>query len=123
MKHFDFGYFASLSPSQQDRFIGCPRSGFENADSGLGCYAMAPNDYDEFAPFFDALCQDYHKAPASAVHVNDWDASAVGDNGVLDVTKLGLPQLSMRVRVGRNLTAFNLPGNMDRAERIKFEKT
>jgi len=27
----------------------------------------------------------------------------------------------MRVRVGRNLTGFNLPGMMDRAERIKFE--
>ena len=28
----------------------------------------------------------------------------------------------MRVRVGRNLTAFNLPGAMDRAERVAFEK-
>jgi creatine kinase len=29
----------------------------------------------------------------------------------------------MRVRVGRNLTSFNLPGRMSRDERIKFEKT
>ena len=29
----------------------------------------------------------------------------------------------MRVRVGRNLKAFNLPGAMDQAERIKFEQT
>ena len=29
----------------------------------------------------------------------------------------------MRVRVGRNLKAFNLPGKMDQAERIKFEQT
>ena len=57
------------------------------------------------------------------MHVTDWDASDVGENGVLDVSKLGLDELSMRVRVGRNLTQFNLPGNMDRAERIKFEKT
>jgi creatine kinase len=34
-----------------------------------------------------------------------------------------LDELSMRVRVGRNLAAFNLPGAMDREERIKFEKT
>ena len=27
----------------------------------------------------------------------------------------------MRVRVDRNLTGFNLPGNMDRAERVRFE--
>jgi len=54
--------------------------------------------------------------------VTDWDASAVGENGVLDVSKLGLSELSMRVRVGRNLKRFNLPGAMDKAERIAFEK-
>eukprot|EP00588_Corethron_pennatum_P035999 CAMPEP_0194346328 /NCGR_PEP_ID=MMETSP0171-20130528/105362_1 /TAXON_ID=218684 /ORGANISM="Corethron pennatum, Strain L29A3" /LENGTH=346 /DNA_ID=CAMNT_0039113435 /DNA_START=19 /DNA_END=1060 /DNA_ORIENTATION=+ len=83
---------------------------------------MAPADYDEFAPYFDAVCQEYHKAGADAVHTTDWDASAVGEGGVLDVTKLGLSELSMRVRVGRNLTKFNLPGAMDKAERIEFEK-
>lgn len=31
-------------------------------------------------------------------------------DGKLDVTKLGLPPLSMRVRVGRNLADFPLPG-------------
>jgi hypothetical protein len=66
--------------------------------------------------------QEYHKASADATHVTDWDASAVGDKGVLDVTKLGLSELSMRVRVGRNLTQFNLPGAMDKSERIEFEK-
>ena len=66
--------------------------------------------------------QEYHKASADATHVTDWDASAVGDKGVLDVTKLGLSELSMRVRVGRNLTQFNLPGAMDKSERIQFEK-
>ena len=38
------------------------------------------------------------------------------------MTKLGLSELSMRVRVGRNLTQFNLPGAMDKSERIEFEK-
>ena len=122
MKHFDFDKFAAMTPAEQERFIACIRTGFENVDSGLGCYAMAPSDYDTFAWFFDAVCQDYHKADASAVHVTDWDASAVGENGVLDVTKLGLSELSMRVRVGRNLAQFNLPGAMDKAERIEFEK-
>jgi len=56
-------------------------------------------------------------------HESCWDASAIGENGVLDVTKLGLEQLSMRVRVGRNLKQFNLPGAMDQAERIKFEQS
>lgn len=122
MKYFDIDYFLSLTPSEQERFLACVRTGFENPDSGLGCYAMAPSDYENFAPFFDAVCQDYHKADASARHVTDWDASAVGENGVLDVTKLGLSELSMRVRVGRNLASFNLPGAMDKDERIAFEK-
>ena len=72
---------------------------------------------------FDKVIRAYHGAAADAVHVTDWDASSVGENGVLDVTKLGLDELSMRVRVGRNLASFNLPGSMDKAERIKFEKT
>ena len=69
------------------------------------------------------VIKDYHNGTDASVHTTDWDISGVGENGVLDVTKLGLPQLSMRVRVGRNLAAFNLPGLMDQAERIKFEKT
>ena len=122
IQKFEFEYFATLDPAQQTRLLKCLKTGWENPDSGLGCYAMAPSDYDEFAPFFDAVCQEYHKASASATHVTDWDASGVGDKGVLDVTKLGLSELSMRVRVGRNLTQFNLPGAMDKSERIEFEK-
>ena len=123
IKHFDESYFASLPADLQERFIACVRTGFENPDSGMGCYAMTPSDYDTFNAFFDPVIRDYHHAAPDAVHITDWDASAVGDNGVLDVTKLGLRDLSMRVRVGRNLASFNLPGAMDRTERIAFEKT
>lgn len=122
MKYFDEAYFAKLGLPLQQVFIDIVRTGFENADSGLGCYAMKPDDYETFSEFFDPLIRDYHGASPDAVHVTDWDISDVGENGVLDVTKLGLPTLSMRVRVGRNLTGFNLPGNMDRAERVRFEK-
>jgi creatine kinase len=122
IQKFDFEYFASLDPAQQTRLLRCLKTGWENPDSGLGCYAMAPSDYDEFAPFFDAVCQEYHKASADAKHVTDWDASGVGDKGVLDVTKLGLSELSMRVRVGRNLSSFPLPGAMTKEDRIEFEK-
>ena len=68
---------------------------------------------------------DYHldDPEKTQKHESCWDASAIGENGVLDVTKLGLEQLSMRVRVGRNLKQFNLPGAMDQAERIKFEQS
>jgi len=123
MKYFKVEDFNKLDAEQKGRFIACVRTGFENPSSGLGCYAMKPSDYKDFGFFFDPVIRDYHSAAADAKHETDWDASAVGDNGVLDVTKLGLAELSMRVRVGRNLAKFNLPGAMDRAERIKFEKT
>jgi len=123
-KYFDKAEFDKLANDEiKARFISCVRTGFENPSSGLGCYAMAPNDYSEFNFFFDKVIRDYHSAAPDAVHVTDWDASGVGENGVLDVTKLGLEELSMRVRVGRNLESFNLPGAMDQAERIKFEQT
>ena len=68
------------------------------------------------------MIRDYHRASASAKHVTDWDTSNIGEHGILDVSKLGLSELSMRVRVGRNLKNFNLPGAMDKNERIAFEK-
>lgn len=118
-------FMESLSEADLMTFYQCIKTGIDNPDSGLGCYAMTPADYETFAPFFDKVIGEYHLGDANktATHITDWDASNVGDNGVLDVTKLGLPQLSMRVRVGRNLSAFNLPGAMDKEERIEFEKT
>ncbi len=106
-------------------FYQCVRTGIDNADSGLGCYAMTPDDYTKFAGFFDKVIRDYHGDETGAKkHESSWDASGVGEGGVLDVRKLGFEEeLSMRVRVGRNLKAFNLPGKMDQAERIKFEQT
>ena len=80
----------------------------------------------KFKPFFSKVIGEYHKNdPKCALkHENNWDISGVGEGGVLDLEKIGMSEpISMRVRVGRNLAAFNLPGAMDKAERIKFEKT
>jgi creatine kinase len=114
----------ALSLEDLKTFYACVRTGIENADSGLGCYAMTPGDYTKFGGFFDKVIRDYHgDETGEKKHTTDWDASGVGEGGVLDVRKLGFEEeLSMRVRVGRNLKAFNLPGLMDQAERIKFEQ-
>ena len=83
-------------------------------------------DLTKFKPFFSKVIGEYHKNdPKCALkHENNWDISGVGEGGVLDLEKIGMTEpISMRVRVGRNLAAFNLPGAMDKAERIKFEKT
>jgi len=86
---------------------------------------MSPNDYDEFYTFFRSALEKYHKVDLSKkTHVNNWDFKGVEglpSDGKLDLTKLGLPALSMRVRTGRNLKKFNLPGGMSKAERIEME--
>ena len=115
----------ALSDEDFEVFRRCVQTGIDNEDSGLGCYAMQPDDYKKFGGFFNAVIRDYHgDETGKKKHVTDWDASSIGDGGVLDVRKLGFnKELSMRVRVGRNLTQYNLPGKMDQAERISFEKT
>lgn len=102
-------------------FYKCIRTGLDNPDSGLGCYAMTPSDYSQFSGFFDKVIRDYHgDASGKKKHVTDWSTDAT--EGQYDFKKLGQKQLSMRVRVGRNLLGYNLPGKMSKDERVKFER-
>jgi len=67
---------------------------------------------------------DYHGVAEDAKHVNDWSLEGVAGlpySGILDIKELGLPDLSMRVRVGRNLASFPLPGGMTQDDRVKLE--
>jgi len=124
VKDFDFDYFASLSSADKKALLAIVNSGVQNADSGMGCYAMNPTDYDKFEPFFGAVISDYHGVPRSQHHVTDWKLDGVAGlpaDGKLDVTKLGLPPVSMRVRVGRNLADFPLPGAMNKDDRVAME--
>jgi len=101
-------------------------SGRENPDSKMGCYAMQPDDYEVFHPFFKQVLEKYHKVDLTKKkHINDWNLQGVKGlpaNGVLDLTKLGLPPLSIRVRTGRNLKSFPLPGAMTKQDRISMEE-
>jgi hypothetical protein len=111
------GKLDAMSPEDLAGLYACAKTGVENEKSGLGCYAMAPGDYDKYADFFDAVCNDYHNNPAGdKVHVTNWSLEGVAglpEDGQLDISKLGLKdELSMRVRVGRNLTTFPLPGEL-----------
>jgi hypothetical protein len=87
---------------------------------------MSPTDYDDFKPFFKAALETYHKVDLSTqTHVNNWDFAGVEglpEGGQLDLAKLGLPALSMRVRTGRNLNKYKLPGSMTKEDRINIEK-
>jgi hypothetical protein len=121
---FDPEYYNSLSAEDKPGFLRCLNSGIENPDSGMGIYAMQPGDYDKYKPFFSKALAKYHKVAEDAVHVNDWSLEGVEglpEGGVLDIAALGLPALSMRVRVGRNLKAFPLPGAMSQEDRRNME--
>ena len=117
---------ATLSGAQLSQLALCAKSGMDNVDSALGCYAVDPANYDEFATFFDRVCEAYHHG-GGKIHETSWSLDGVAGlpaDGVLDLRKLGFEQpLSMRVRVGRNLTSFPLPGLMTKSDRVKFEKT
>ena len=107
--------------------LACVKSGHDNPDSNMGCYAMQPEDYDRFKPFFSKVLAEYHGVAEDAVHKNNWDLAAIEGlpglptSGQLDVSTFGLPPLSMRVRVGRNLKDFPLPGAMDKQQRMNLE--
>lgn len=58
---FDEAYFKTLSVPDQLRLLVCCGSGIANEDSGMGCYAMSPSDYDDFRPFFSKALELYHK--------------------------------------------------------------
>lgn len=123
---FDEDYYNSLNDDQKIRLLTCCLSGVANPDSCMGCYAMNPKDYDEFSPFFKKALAQYHKVDLSVKsHKNNWSLQGVEglpESGILDLGELGLPELSMRVRTGRNLNKYPLPGAMTKEDRINMEK-
>ena len=121
---FDPAYFSTLSEPQKSRMVNCLNSGIENPDSQMGCYACHPADYDDLKPFFSKAIARYHRVPEDACQLSNWSLSGIAglpEDGVLDLARLGLPALSMRIRTGRNLSRFPLPGAMCQADRIDLE--
>lgn len=122
---FDESFYNSLKDDDKKEFLKCLNSGIENPESAMGCYACQPNDYERFKPFFSKALEKYHKVDLNKKqHKNNWSLQGVEGlpaDGKLDLTNLGLPALSMRVRTGRNLNKFPMPGGMTRADRVAME--
>jgi len=58
-------------------------------------------------------------------HINSWDLSklqGLPEGNILDLKTLGLGDLPTRVRTGRNLRNYPLPGAMTKEDRINLEK-
>ncbi len=120
-RHFDPAYYNGLDAPLQARLRKIIASGVQNPNSSMGGYAMAPDDYQQFAPLLDAMIRDFHGIPDGTpiAQPHDWDVDAVTcDLGAID-TKL--KEVSMRVRVARNVASFPLPGAMSKEQRVAFE--
>ncbi|MHA1522865.1 MAG: hypothetical protein ACTSY1_00510 [Alphaproteobacteria bacterium] len=120
-RHFDEDYFRALNELARHRLERIIRTGIENPDSQMGAYAMNPDDYDQFMPMLDPMIRDFHGLPAKAeiAQKHDWDTGAFPcDLGAIDAR---LKDVSMRVRVARNVKSFPLPGAMSKQQRVALE--
>ena len=52
------GKFNDMSPEDLSKLFLCAKTGLDNVESGLGCYAMGPKDYEDFDYFFGKYCID-----------------------------------------------------------------
>ena len=125
VQSFDLDYYKSLSFEHKQRLLLCMKSGIETPTSQVGCYANFPDDYDVLKPFFTKVLEAYHKVDLSKVkHINNWSLAGIEGlpaSGKLDISQIGLPPLSMRVRTGRNLKKFPLPASMTQQQRVDLE--
>ena len=71
-KFFDGGYFKNLTADKQQRLLKIVKSGLDNPESEVGCYAMYPTDYQDFYPFLGQVIRDYHKIREDQVHQSNW---------------------------------------------------
>jgi len=120
-RHFDGDYFRQLAKVDQQRLLKIIATGIENPDSAMGAYAMNPQDYDFFTPQLDPMIRDFHgiAGDVEIAQKHDWDlAGAKCDLGLIDQR---LKDVSMRVRVARNVASFPLPGAMSKEQRVAFE--
>lgn len=118
-RHFDEHLYRQFDAAKRQRFDQMIASGIENRDSQMGIYAMQPGDYDDFAEMIDPMIRDFHAIKGEIRQQHDWDTTAkICDLGAIDPR---LKDVSMRVRVARNVANFPLPGAMSRNERVEFE--
>jgi creatine kinase len=120
-RYFDEEYFETLDESKRDRVWRIIKSGIENPDSQMGAYAQNSSDYEDFEPLFEPMIRDYHNIPREREIAQKHDWSATVSRCDLEDIDPALKGVSMRVRVGRNLAAFPLPGAMTKAHRLEFE--
>lgn len=113
-KFFPKDYFLGLSADEQKHAARIVKAGLLNDDSEIGAYAMETSDYDNFGSILDPIIQDYHSVSDNFTFSSDWNI----DEKNLDLKDVDsqLSDISMRIRVARNVEGFPLTGNMTQSE-------
>jgi hypothetical protein len=94
------------------------KSGVENADSSIGCYAGDAESYTAFAPMFDGVIADYHHVAPDFKQTKDFDVSKLPPFSPHVAKEI----LTTRVRVARSLANYPFEASMTRADRLAMEK-
>ena len=125
MTRLQFCYYHICSATDDECPSSCALTSVINSEpfrAPVGPASVCPR------PALTAVCVRVRvsapQVPASAKHTNNWSLDGVAGlpaDGKLDLTKLGLGETSMRVRTGRNLKAFPLPGGMTKQDRCDME--
>nr|TFG53148.1 MAG: arginine kinase [Hyphomicrobiales bacterium] len=120
-RHFDETYFRALDDPSRLRLMKIIASGIENPDSRMGAYAMNAEDYEHFAPMLGPMIRDFHGIPVDMdiAQKSDWDFGGMSCD--IAATESRLKDMSIRVRVARNVSTFSLPGAMTKEERVALE--
>ena len=117
-RHFDAEFFNHLDEPHQLQLQKMMLSGVENPDSSMGIYANHAEEYHLFKPYLDKIICDYHHVDSIQLKAPDW---TINKDLMLSNIDASLSNSSMRVRVGRNTSAFPLPASMTQRDRIDFE--
>jgi arginine kinase len=109
----------TLSQDNQQKLLDVMIGGLSNEDASVGVYATSPSDYKIFSTYLEPIIREYHNISGDTKQKHDWDIPL----GVylLDKIHPKFNEVSMRARVARNVTGWNLPSFMDKKERLGFE--
>ncbi len=121
-RHLTKDYLESLDQAARNRLWKLIKTGYENPDSYMGVYAQNTSDYEEFNTLLEPMIRDHHGIPSEQEMVQHHDWSSVHSKCDLQDIDPALDDVSMRVRVGRNLAALPLPGAMSKSERVTLER-
>lgn len=113
---FDAEEFVALDPDDKVRLRRCMASGLANHDSAMGCYIGETDDVIRLRPWLTRLVEIKHGTAQASV----FDPELT--TGRFDIADFGVPPMSARIRVGRNLTGYPLPALMSEADRLALEE-